>query len=166
MTGLDEKIDHILEIAVIITDLDFKPIEEYHRVVYQEPAILEAMNDWCKKHHGQSGLTALVPNGMPVAAVDAEVAALIERHYKSDDRVVLCGNSIGNDRRFIDAYLPLTAKHLHYRMVDVSSFKEIFREKYSLTFKKGETHRAVEDIHESIKELAYYLSFVNLSKTV
>lgn len=166
MTGLDEKTDHILEIAVIVTDFEFKSIEEYHRIVYQPPAVLEGMNDWCKKHHGQSGLTALVPNGVSVAAVDAEVASLIERHYKSDDHVVLCGNSIGNDRRFIEAYLPLVAKRLHYRMIDVSSFKEIFRDKYGLAFKKGQTHRAIEDIRESIKELAYYLSFVTVAKTV
>lgn len=162
MTGLDEKTDHILEIAVIVTDQGFKPLEEYHRIVFQPQAVLAGMNDWCKEHHGKSGLTALVPNGTALATVDSEVAALIERHYKTGERVVLAGNSIGNDRRFVDAYLPLTAKRLHYRMIDVSSFKEVFREKYGLKYQKGETHRAVEDIRESIKELAYYLSFVKV----
>lgn len=159
MTGLDEKTDHILEVAVVITDTNLKPLEEYHRVVYQPPAVLEAMNDWCKRTHGATGLTAKVPNGTPLLKVEQEMAELISRHYGKDDRVVLCGNSVGNDKRFIDAYLPEVAKRLHYRLIDVSSFKEIFRERFGINFKKGGGHRAVDDINESIRELDFYLSF-------
>lgn len=165
MTGLDEKADSILEVAIVITDIDFKPLEEYHRIVFQPQAVLEKMNDWCKKTHGDSGLTAAVPNGTPLSQVEKEVLALIEKHYKSSDRVVLAGNSVGNDKRFIDAYLPEVAKRLHYRLIDVSSFKEIFREKYGLNFGKGNKHRAIDDIHESIKELSFYLSYVNVKKS-
>src|SRR5580658_5502105 len=87
MTGLDENTDSILEAAVVITDLDFKPLEEYHRVVFQPPEVIEKMNDWCKKTHGESGLTAQVPGGTPLAVVEKELLALIARHYPSNERV-------------------------------------------------------------------------------
>ncbi len=78
--------------------------------------------------------------------------------------MVLAGNSIGNDRRFIARYLPELEKRLHYRMVDVSSFKEVFRERYGIQFQKGNNHRAIDDIHESIRELEHYLSFVQVTQ--
>ena len=78
-----------------------------------------------------------------------------------EERVVVVGNSVGNDKRFIDKLMPEVARKLHYRLIDVSSFKEVFREKYGLKFEKKNTHRAVGDILESIAELKYYLSFVN-----
>ena len=97
-----------------------------------------------------------------MATVEKEILELIGRHYKPNDRIVLVGNSVGNDRRFIDAYLPEVAKRLHYRLIDVSSFKEIFREKYNVNFAKGNKHRAIDDIHESIKELSFYLSYFSV----
>jgi oligoribonuclease len=161
MTGLDEKTDSILEVAIVITDIDFNALEEYHRIVFQPQDVLDRMNDWCKKTHGDSGLTASIPQGTPLATVDKEVLELINRHYKANDRVILVGNSVGNDKRFIDVYMPEVAKRLHYRLIDVSSFKEIFREKYGLQIAKGNKHRAIDDIHESIKELRFYLSHVS-----
>jgi oligoribonuclease len=160
MTGLDEVKDVILEVAVVITDLDFKPVDQYHRIVRQPQHVLDGMNDWCKKTHGESGLTAAVPNGTPLETVEKELVALISRFYGEKEKVVLCGNSVGNDKRFVDRYLPEVARRLHYRLIDVSSFKEIFREKYRIGFEKANAHRAVDDIHESIRELAFYLSFV------
>ncbi|OFZ54271.1 MAG: hypothetical protein A2428_03580 [Bdellovibrionales bacterium RIFOXYC1_FULL_54_43] len=162
MTGLDDTVDSILELAIVVTDLELKPLEEYHRVVLQPPEVLAGMNDWCKKTHGESGLTAAVPAGTPLGVVEKEVLELIGRHYSARDQIVLVGNSVSNDRRFIDRYLPELAKRLHYRLIDVSSFKEIFREKFGLAFQKKNSHRAVDDIHESIQELAYYLSFVQV----
>lgn len=162
MTGLDEKTDSILELAAVITTIDLKPIEEYHRVVFQPEAVLNGMNDWCKKTHGESGLTAAVPTGAPLATVEKEMLALLGKHFATSDRIVLAGNSVGNDRRFIDAYMPELSKRLHYRLIDVSSFKEIFRERYGVHVNKGNAHRAVDDIHESIRELAHYLSFVQV----
>ncbi len=162
MTGLDEKTDHILEIAAVITDPDLKVHEEYHRIVFQPQLILDQMNDWCKKNHGESGLTAAVPTGMPLDQVESELLELLARHFKPDHRIVLAGNSIGNDRRFIDKYMPNFAKRLHYRMVDVSSFKEVFRERWGIKFDKKNAHRAIGDIYESIRELEHYLSFVTI----
>ena len=105
MTGLDEQVESILEVAVVITDLDFKPLEEFHRIVYQPQAVLDRMDDWCKKTHGESGLTAAVPNGTPLAVVESEVLQLIQRHFGPQEKIVLAGNSVGNDKRFIEAYV-------------------------------------------------------------
>jgi oligoribonuclease len=162
MTGLDESTDSILEVAIALSGPDFQIIEQYQRVVFQPPSVVEGMNEWCKKTHGESGLTAAIPSGTPLAQVEKEVLALIEKHYDKNDRVVLCGNSVGNDRRFIDRYMPELAGRLHYRLIDVSSFKEVYRELYGLKFEKKNTHRATDDILESIRELQYYLSFVQI----
>lgn len=164
MTGLDENIHHIIEVAAIVTDFNFEPLEQYHRVVFQPPEVIALMDEWCVKTHGDSGLTAAIPGGTPLATVETELCELIKRHFNSKDRPVLAGNSINNDRRFIDKYLVKFASRLHYRMIDVSSFKEIFREKYGVTFKKANSHRAVDDILESINELKTYLSYVNVEK--
>jgi oligoribonuclease len=162
MTGLDDTKDAILEVAVLITDLDFNIIEEYHRVVFQPQDVIDGMNDWCKKTHGESGLTSAIPSGTPLDQVDAEVLKIIEKHYPSNERVVLVGNSVGNDKRFMDRFMLKTAGRLHYRLIDVSSFKEIYRDKYDIKFEKKGNHRAIDDIRESIEELKHYLSFVKV----
>ena len=131
-------------------------------MVFQTPEVIEDMNDWCKKTHGESGLTALIPSGTPLGVVEKEILALIERHFASNERIVLCGNSVGNDKRFVDRYLPDVAKRLHYRLIDVSSFKEVFREHYGVNFQKQNAHRAIDDVLESIRELSHYLSFVKI----
>ncbi|MBI4411270.1 MAG: oligoribonuclease [Deltaproteobacteria bacterium] len=160
MTGLDEKVDVILEAAAAVTDLDFAILEEYSRVVFQPPEALDRMGKWCKKTHSASGLTEAVKTGAPLGRVEEELLQIMNRHFGPKEEVVLSGNSVGNDRRFIDKYLPKIAKRLHYRLIDVSSFKEVFREKYGIEVKKSEKHRALEDVHESIAELKTYLALV------
>ncbi len=160
MTGLDEKKEVILEVAVLITDLNFNILEEYEQVVYQPQSALDGMDDWCKKTHGASGLTAKVPHGKALPLVEEDLLGIINRHFELTHKVVLAGNSVGNDRRFIDKYMPRFADRLHYRLIDVSSFKEIFRDKFGVDFKKKKSHRAVDDIRESIAELQAYLSLI------
>lgn len=162
MTGLNETVDHILEVAVVITDLELNTLDQYHRIVFQPPEILAGMNDWCKKTHRESGLTAKVPNGTSLATIESDLIALSNRHFPTREKIVLAGNSVYNDKRFIEKYLPNFAKRLHYRLIDVSSFKEIFREKYKVEFKKNNAHRAVDDVLESIRELKYYFSFIQV----
>lgn len=162
MTGLNDATDSILEVAIVVTDLDFKTLEEFHRIVYQPPEALAKMDSWCKKTHGESGLSAAVAHGIPLSTVETEILQLIQRHYGTEEKVVLAGNSVGNDKRFIGRYMLGVSQRLHYRLVDVSSFKEIFREKYKLNFQKKNTHRALDDIYESIRELSTYLSYVKL----
>ncbi len=163
MTGLDENLDSILEVAIVITNKDFHPLEEFHRIVFQPAEVIHKMNDWCKKTHGDSGLTAAIPSGTPLSQVESEILKLIDRHFSPQDRIVLAGNSVGNDKRFIERYMPQVAARLHYRLIDVSSFKEIFREKYNIGFQKKNAHRAIGDIYESIRELSFYLSYFNIN---
>jgi oligoribonuclease len=160
MTGLDVESCAILEVAAIVTDLDLNPLDEYTRVVQQPQAVLDGMDDWCVKTHGESGLTAEVPAGTPLDQVETDLLALLDRHFKPDERVVLCGNSIHQDRLFVNRYVPHLAARLHYRMVDVSSFKEMFRSKYGIQWEKANNHRALQDTRESIRELAEYLRYV------
>lgn len=160
MTGLDENVDKILEVAVLVTDLSFNVLESYHRVVFQPKEVLDGMNEWCKVTHGKSGLTAAVAHGVPIETVEKELIELSMRHFASE-KIVLCGNSVGNDQRFLLKHMPELAKRIHYRVVDVTSFKEIFRSKWNINVQKAEGHRALDDILESIGELRAYLSFVD-----
>lgn len=160
MTGLDENIHVILEVAAVITDILLNPLDQYHQIVYQPEETLKNMDEWCVKTHRASGLTAAVPNGKPIDEVEHDLIKLLNPHFTGNDRIVLAGNSVNNDRRFIDKYMPDLARKLHYRLVDVSSFKEIFRDRYGIEIKKGNAHRAVDDIFESIHELETYLALV------
>jgi len=161
MTGLNEKVHHLLEISVVITDVYLNRLDDYHRIIYQPPHILEEMDPWCKENHKLSGLTAAVTNGIPLKQVELELLAFTKKYYKNEDeKIILSGNSINSDKRFIEYHMPLFAKKLHYRVIDVSSFKEIFKERYGIKFVKNNTHRATQDVLESINELNYYLSFI------
>ena len=164
MSGLDPESCQILEIAAIITDGDLNVIAEGPDLVIHQPdAVLEAMDEWCTRQHGQSGLTAAV-KASPVSLQDAEaqVLALLKAHCPAG-KSPLCGNSIGHDRRFLIRYMPALAGYISYRNIDVSSIKELVRRWYPSDYhppKKKETHRALDDIHESIDELRFYRSKV------
>jgi oligoribonuclease len=161
MSGLDEKKDVILEIAAIITDNDFNFVDSYHRIIYQPQEVLDNMDDWCKKTHGKSGLTEEVKTGILLHHSEMEICEFVTKHF-GKERAILCGNSIHQDRKFIDQYMKDFAKLLHYRIVDVSSFKEIFRRKYNMEFKKTtDAHRALGDVEQSISELKFYLDRVD-----
>ena len=161
MSGLDVGKCRILEVAAIVTDRDFQPLEDFHTVVFQPPEVLAAMDAWCTENHGKSGLTAAVASGMPEKDAEKRLLELISRHFAANERPVLCGNSIGQDRKFIDAWMPELAKRLHYRMLDVTSFKLVFNERYNVRYEKKGAHRALDDIHESIAELKTYLAHVS-----
>lgn len=163
MTGLDEKVHHIMELAAVVTDVELNPLAQFHKIIYQPQSVLALMDDWCVRTHGASGLTEACKTGTPLSQVEKELIDFVKPHFKSDQRIILCGNSISNDRRFIDAYLPQFTQKLHYRMVDVSSFKEIYRERFGIKVEKKNPHRAVDDILESIRELSVYLSYVKIA---
>lgn len=160
MTGLEPEIERVIEVAVIVTDLDFKTLETYHSVVKQPEAFLENMDDWNTKHHGESGLIAKVPGGKEPEDVEQDLLELIDRHYSKDERPILCGNSIFQDRKFIDLYFTKLSKRLHYRMMDVTAWKIIMNAKYFVEYQKQDKHRALDDIYESIEELKTFLKFV------
>lgn len=159
MTGLDPEIDTILEIATIITDGQLNIVAEGPNLaVYQPDSVLDAMNDWCKQHHGDSGLTERVRNS-DVSISEAEKLTLdFIKAYVPERSSPLCGNSIHQDRRFLVSYMPEIEAYLHYRNVDVSTVKELVRRWYpklSQPAKCG-NHLALADIRESISELQFY----------
>lgn len=160
MTGLEPEIERVIEVAVIVTDLDFKTLETYHTVVKQPEVFLENMDEWNTKHHGESGLIAKVPGGKEPEEVEQDLLDLIDRHYSKDERPILCGNSIFQDRKFIDLYFTKLSKRLHYRMMDVTAWKIIMNAKYFVEYQKQDKHRALDDIYESIEELKTFLKFV------
>lgn len=159
MTGLDPQADRILEAAYIITDKALNERATFDVAVFQTPEVLVSMNDWCQKTHRESGLVDRVPGGISEAELDKLLLAAVEEHFP-EAPVLLAGNSIGQDRKFVDRYLPGFAARLHYRMLDVSSFKVVFQNCYGQAFEKRNTHRALDDIRESIAELRHYLSFI------
>lgn len=162
MSGLDPEKERVLELATIITDKDLVVIAELPEIVVHQPdEVLAAMDAWNTKHHGASGLTERVrTSSVTEAEAEAAVLAFIDAHIPSGERPVLAGNSIHQDRRFIHRYLAGLDRRLHYRMVDVSTIKELARRWYPAVFDKRpakrETHRALDDIRESIDELRFW----------
>ena len=161
MTGLDVQNERVLEVAGIVTDLEFKELSQFHSVVYQSPELLAKMDNWNQTHHSQSGLLALVPNAPKEAQVEQALIDWMQPFFK-DQKAILSGNSIAQDRKFIDAQFAKFADKLHYRMLDVSSYKIMFENKFQQKFKKADKHRAIDDIRESIAELQFYLSFFKI----
>lgn len=163
MTGLDHEKEVIIEAAAMITNTKLEVLDQYHSVVKQPQSYIDSMDDWNKKHHGESGLTALIPTGKDPEVVEADLIAFVDKHFDKKDRIILCGNSIGQDRLFINKYFKKFAERLHYRMLDVTAFKVVFNNFYQISYAKPMAqHRATGDIQESINELKKYLSYVKL----
>jgi oligoribonuclease len=160
MTGLDVEKEVPIEVAAVVTDWQLNALGDFHTVIKQPQHYIDAMDDWNRTHHGDSGLTALIPTGMDPLEADQALAKFVRSHF-STDRGILAGNSIMQDRLFLKKYMPLTDSLLHYRQMDVTAWKVMFNGMYNLRFKKKDGHRAVDDILESINELKYYLSFVD-----
>ena len=162
MTGLDPEHDVILEMASIVTDADLNVIAEGPEIaIAHTEAELAVMDEWNVKHHTASGLLARVRSvGISTAEAEAVTLAFIERHVEKGQSP-LCGNTIWQDRRFLVRYMPTLESYLHYRMIDVSTIKELAR-RWSPDlldgFSKENRHLALADIRESIAELAYYRS--------
>ncbi|ANG64092.1 oligoribonuclease [Marinobacterium aestuarii] len=160
MTGLEPEYDTIIEIATIVTDANLNLIAEGPSLaVHQSDAALEAMDEWCTRQHGQSGLTQRVRESV-FGERDAELQTLefLQKHV-DQGASPMCGNSIGQDRRFLDKYMPELEAFFHYRNLDVSTLKELARrwkpEVLEGVKKKG-SHLALDDIRDSISELSHY----------
>jgi oligoribonuclease len=160
MTGLDPKTDVLLEIATIVTDYDLSIVARGPVcAIRTSEARLEKMDAWNRSTHSKSGLLDRVrTEGVSVA--EAEQATLeFVRRYCHKNTAPLCGNSIGQDKRFLAKYMPALHDYLHYKVVDVSSIKVLVSEWYGGRYMappKQELHRALADIEESIAELDYY----------
>ncbi|KAK2710167.1 hypothetical protein QYM36_013738 [Artemia franciscana] len=163
MTGLDVDRDYILEMSCIITDPELNVITEGLTVAIKQPdRILENMNEWCQKHHTEewSILQFFAHKTSYKAAFSVSLNGTVQHIGKC----VLAGNSVHEDRRFLAKHMPRIINHLHYRIVDVSTIKELCRRWYPTEFlgqpKKMLKHRALDDILESIQELKYYKSTI------
>jgi oligoribonuclease len=166
MTGLDPARHVIVEVATVITDDELNVIAEGPDIVVRATAgQLERMDDFVRAMHARSGLTPAIA-ASPVSLEEAgrQTLQFLQAHIGEPRSVPLCGNSIGTDRRFLAVQMPDVENFLHYRSIDVSSVKELCRRWYPEVLAgappKRETHRALDDIRESIAELAYYRSTI------
>ena len=161
MTGLDAVNDALIEVAVIITDAQLQPVDEGISVVIKPLAgAIERMDDFVTRMHTNSGLLEELDAGVSMQAAQDSVLSYIQRFVPEAGIALLAGNSVGNDRLFLARDMPEVIDHLHYRIVDVSSIKELARRWYPQDFDaapaKTGNHRALGDIQDSIDELAYY----------
>lgn len=163
MTGLDPKVDKILEVAVIATDWDFKEIARLEAVQKVSPRLMKQrmVGEFWDKYSGvRQSLMEQNQSGQLPRVVENSLIEFIDQHFATEERVLLAGNSIHQDRKFIENEWPRLNEKLHYRMLDVSAWKVVFEGKYRKKFAKPEAHRALEDIKGSIEELKYYLKKV------
>jgi oligoribonuclease len=161
MTGLDLGRDALVEVACVITDSELNQLDEGVDVVIKPPPeSLEQMSQVVREMHTASGLLPEMAGGVTLAEAESLVLDYIRRHIPEPKKAPLCGNSIGTDRTFISRDMPAVDGYLHYRMIDVSSIKELVRRWYPRVYfaapEKQGGHRALADITESIRELRYY----------
>jgi oligoribonuclease len=162
MTGLSPKEDVLLEVAAEITDFDFKTLESYEaRIAQDHDTVVARMqqNIWWREYpENRDEFLNKLGEGKGLAVVEQELITLVEKHF-GDEPAVLAGNSIYNDRLFIKQWMPALDLKLHYRMLDVSSFKILMQGKYQQVFEKDSKHRAFDDIQASIAELQHYIDW-------
>jgi len=160
MTGLEPEHDVIIEMATIVTDSDLNILATGPVIaVHQSDALLAGMDEWCTRTHGESGLTQRVRDSqISTAEAEAQTIAFLEQ-WVPKGKSPICGNSIGQDRRFLCRYMPTLEAFFHYRSLDVSTLK-ILAERWAPQIKEGfqkkGSHQALDDIRESIAELQYY----------
>ena len=161
MTGLDLQADALVEVAAVVTDSELNVLGDGVDVVIRpEPAALEQMNDFVRQMHTTSGLLDELDAGTTLEEAQQTVLDYVRAWVPEPGRAPLAGNSVGTDRAFLDRDMPELAGHLHYRIIDVSSIKELSRRWYPRAYfqspEKNGGHRALADILESIDELRYY----------
>ena len=165
MTGLDPVEDRILEVAVIATDWDFKEVATYTAVKTVGPNLVKSRMNipfWDENAFIRDALIAQNLSGKNGRIVENELLEFIDEHFDADKPVLLAGNSIHQDRKFIDNEWHRLSERLHYRMLDVTAWKVVFEGKYRKKFAKPETHRALADIKGSIEELQYYMKKIKI----
>ncbi|PZU40413.1 MAG: oligoribonuclease [Microbacterium sp.] len=161
MTGLDLAVDELVEIAVVVTDFELRVLDPgFHVVIKPDASALANMNDFVTEMHRSSGLLEEIPDGVSLAEAEFLALEYVQRFAPIEGKAPLAGNTIGTDRMFLAKYMPRLDRYLHYRNVDVSSIKELARRWYPRAYihapAKDGGHRALADIRESVRELAYY----------
>jgi oligoribonuclease len=160
MTGLNPETCVVLEIATVVTDKELNVLAQGPVIaVHQSDAVLGEMDEWCTRTHGESGLTKRCQESAYDVATAAQETIAFLRDYVPEGKSPLCGNTIGQDRRFLVKYMPELEAYFHYRNIDVSTIKELcsrWQPDVLDGFKKKGVHLALDDIMESIEELKYY----------
>uniref|UniRef100_UPI001263F576 oligoribonuclease n=1 Tax=Georgenia satyanarayanai TaxID=860221 RepID=UPI001263F576 len=161
MTGLDLSRDALIEVAVVVTDSELRPVDAgIDLVIAPPPGAVEQMGDVVREMHTTSGLLEELDAGLTMADAQEQVLAYVRRWVPEPRKAPLAGNSVGTDRTFLERDMPALVEHLHYRIIDVSSVKELARRWYPRAYfhspQKHGGHRALADILESIDELRYY----------
>lgn len=169
MTGLNPEHDLSLEIAVIATDWNFNEIASMSSGIGHDMATVAARlqaNDFYKKYpDNRKALLELTEKSPAEAAVEKQLLAFLQEHFDMEKPVLLAGNSIHQDRRFIRAGMPFLDQKLHYRMLDVTAWKVVFEGRYGMKYEKKEAHRALDDTRESIAELKFYMENMTHDKS-
>lgn len=161
MTGLDPNQDRICEVAAIATDIELNEIATFEAVVKVDENLMKSRmvgEFWEKNAKSRDALMKQNSDGRPISEVENDLVAFVDKHFKKD--IYLAGNSIHQDRKFIEREMPELNKRLHYRMLDVSAWKIYFENAKHQKFIKPENHRALDDINGSIEELKWYLTFL------
>jgi oligoribonuclease len=161
MTGLEPDKDKILEVAPIATDMKLNEVARYEAVIKVDEKLMKSRmvgDFWEKNHVSRDALIAQNETGKPVQEVENELIKFIDKNCTKE--LYLAGNSIHQDRKFIEREMPELNKRLHYRMLDVSAWKIYFENALKKKFTKPENHRALDDINGSIEELKWYLTFL------
>jgi oligoribonuclease len=160
MTGLDPDRERIIEIATIVTDKHLNVLAEGPALAVQQPEVLlQGMDAWNTQQHGSSGLTERVRNSLVTESAAEQQTLNFLQEYAQPGQSPMCGNSVGQDRRFLVRYMPALAAFFHYRNLDVSSLKilaQLWAPKIAAGCQKVSSHRALDDIRDSITELKYY----------
>ena len=161
MTGLELEVDELVEVAAIVTDFDLNPLDEGIDVVIRpSQRARDNMGEFVTKMHTASGLITQLDDGMSVEEAQEHVLAYIKQHVPEAGKAPLAGNSVGTDKTFLVKQMPQIVDHLHYRILDVSTIKELARRWFPRAYfqspEKTGGHRALGDIQDSIRELAYY----------
>lgn len=162
MTGLDPEKDRILEVAAIATDMELNKIATYEAVVKVDDQLINKRmvgEFWEKNSQSRDALKAQNKNGKSAKTVERELSQFIDQYFVKKD-IYLAGNSVHQDRKFLEHEMPNLSRRLHYRMLDVSAWKIYFENALHHKFSKSEHHRALDDINGSIEELKWYLTFL------
>ena len=161
MTGLEPDKDKILEVAAIATDMKLNPIATYEATVKVDDELMKSRmvgDFWEKNSKSRNALIAKNQSGKSIQVVERELLDFVDQNFGKE--IYLAGNSIHQDRKFIEKEMPELNKKLHYRMLDVSAWKIYFENALKKKFIKPENHRALDDINGSIEELKWYLTFL------
>lgn len=161
MTGLDLEADALVEVAVIITDDDLNPIDEgIDLIINPGEAPLEHMGNFVREMHTNSGLIDEIPHGLDMETAEKQILDYIRKRIPKAGQALLAGNSVGTDKTFLHKDMPRVIEHLHYRIIDVSTVKELAKRWYPIVYRNAPAkhggHRALADIRESVNELQYY----------